>query len=130
VNVVADTFLRLARKVTPTPPTVGKKQPAAFVSNSENDVEDTLLDNYFSWTDDQEMLQCFTHLPDKECYLNLPGDLITDNPLDIENINGNQDTDNALQQQAEKYPDRFLRQRVGTVDDILCYDKPGDSPNN
>jgi hypothetical protein len=76
------------------------------------------------------MLQCFTRLPDEECYLNLPGDLITDNPLDIENIKENQDADDALQQQAEKYPDRFLRQRVSMVDNILCYVKPGDSPNN
>ena len=88
-NVVADTFSRLARKDTPTPPTVGKKQ-SVFFSDPESDVEDTPLDNYFSWTDDQEMLQCFTCLPDEECYLNLPGDLITDNPLEIENIKENQ----------------------------------------
>ncbi len=109
---------------------VGKKQPAAFISNPESNVEDTPLDNYFSWTDDQEMLQYFTHLPDEECYLNLPNDLITDNPLDIENIKENQDTDDTLQQQTEKYPDRFLRQRVVMVDNVLCYVKPGDSPNN
>ena len=108
-KVVADTFLRLARKDTPAPPAVGKKRPAAFISNPESDVEDTPLDNYFSWTDDQEMLQCFTCLPDEECYLNLPGDLVTDNPLDIENIKEKQDTDDALQHQAEKYPDRFLQ---------------------
>ena len=65
-NVVAETFLRLARKDTPMPPAVGKKRPTAFISNSESDVEDTLLDNYFSWTDDQDMLQCFTCLPDEE----------------------------------------------------------------
>jgi hypothetical protein len=44
-NFVADTFLRLARKDTPMPPAVGKKQPAAFISNPESDVEDTSLDN-------------------------------------------------------------------------------------
>jgi hypothetical protein len=53
-NVLADTFLRLAWKDTPMPPPVGKNQPAAFICNSENDVEDTPLDNYFSWTDDQK----------------------------------------------------------------------------
>jgi hypothetical protein len=46
----------------------------------------------------------------QECYLNLPDDLSTDNPLDMKNIKENQDTNNALQQQAEKYPDCFLRQ--------------------
>ncbi len=117
-NIVADTSSHLAWKDTLTPPAVGKKWPAAFISNSESDVEDTPLDNYFSWTYDQEMLQCFTRLPDEECYLNLPDDLITDNPLDMENIKENQDADNVLQQQAEKYPDCFLRRRVGMVDNI------------
>jgi hypothetical protein len=114
-NVIADTFLRLAQKDTPTPPAVGKKWPAAFTSNSKSNAEDTPLDNYISWTDDQEMLQCFTCLPDKdkECYLNLPDDLITDKLLDMENIKENQDANNVLQQQAEKYPDCFLQQRVG-----------------
>jgi hypothetical protein len=90
------------------PSVVGKKQPAAFINNSESNVEDTPLDNYFSWIDDQEMLRCFTCLPDKECYLNLPDDLITDNSLDMENIKEKQYTNNALQQHAEKYPDCFL----------------------
>jgi hypothetical protein len=76
----------------------GKKRPAAFISNPESNVEDTPLDNYFSWTDGQEILQCFTRLPDEECYLNLPGDFSTDNSLDIENIKENQDTDDAIQQ--------------------------------
>ena len=61
---------------------MGKKQPAAIISNSESDVEDTPLNNYFSWTDDKEMLKCFECLPDEECYLNLSDDLVTDKPLD------------------------------------------------
>ncbi len=111
-NVVADTFLRLARKDTPTRPAVGKKQPVAFISNSESNVEDTPLDNYFSWTDDPKMLQCFTYLPDKECYLNLPDDLITDNPLDMQNIKENQDADNALQQQAKSIQIAFCNNEL------------------
>jgi len=55
------------------------------------------------------MLECFTCLPSEECYLNLPEDLVTDNPLDMENIKDKQDTDNTLQQTATKYPDRFMR---------------------
>ena len=55
-NVVADTFSRLTQKDTPMPPVVRKKQPAAMISNSESDVEDTPLDNYFSWTDEKEIL--------------------------------------------------------------------------
>jgi hypothetical protein len=42
----------------------------------------TPLDNYFSWTDDKDMRKCFACLPDEECYLNLPDDLVTDNPLE------------------------------------------------
>ncbi len=76
------------------------------------------------------MLECFTCLPSEECYLNLPDDLVTDNPLDMENIKEKQDADNALQQHADKYSDRFLRRQIGTVDNILCYVKPGDPPNN
>jgi hypothetical protein len=108
-NVVADTFSRLTQKDTPMPPVVRKKQPAAMISNSESDVEDTPLDNYFSWTDDKEILEYFTCLPAKECYLNLPDYLVTDNPLDMKNIKEKQDAHNVLQQHAEKYSDRFLR---------------------
>jgi hypothetical protein len=129
-NVIADTLLRLAWKDTPTPPVVGKKRPTAIISKSESDVEDTPLDNYFSWTDDKETLKCFACLPDEECYLNLPDDLVTENPLDMENIKEKQEPDKVLQHHAEKYSEHFLCQRVGTVDNILCYVKPGDPPNN
>ena len=37
-------------------------------------------------TDDRELSECFQHLPAEECYLNLPEDSATDNPLDIEAI--------------------------------------------
>ena len=72
------------------------------------------------------MLECFACLPSEECYLNLPDDLVTDNPLDMENIKEKQDADHTLQQHAAKYSDCFMHRRVGTVDDILCYVKPGD----
>jgi hypothetical protein len=48
------------------------------------------------------MFECFTCLPGKECYLNLPGDMVDDNPLDMENIKEQQDTDDALLQNATK----------------------------
>ncbi len=48
------------------------------------------LDNFFLLTEDSEMLECFTCLPSEEFYLNLPDDLVTDNPLDMENIKENQ----------------------------------------
>ena len=129
-NVVADTFSRLSRSDTPTSSTVGKKHRLAAGNNTSEFDDDTPLDNFFSLTEDSEMLECITCLPSEECYLNLPDDLVTDNPLDMENIKEKQEADNALQQHAEKYSDRFLRRRIGKVDNILCYVKPGDPPNN
>jgi transposase InsO family protein len=109
---------------------VGKEHRLASENKTSDFDDETHLDNFYSLTDDSEMLQCFTCLPSEECYLNLPEDLITDNPLDMENIKEKQDADDLLQNQADKYTDRFLRRRIGTVDDILCYVKPGDPPNN
>jgi len=129
-NAVAVTSLRLSRSDTQTSPTVGKEHRLAADNNTSEFDDDTPLDNFFSLTEDSEMLKCFTCLPSSEFYRNLPHDLVTDNPLDMENIKEKQDADNALQQHTEKYSDRFLRRRVGTVDNILCYVKPGDPPNN
>jgi len=44
-----------------------------------------ILDNFFSLTEDSEIFECFTCLPSEECYLDLPDDLVTDNPLDMDN---------------------------------------------
>ena len=78
-NIVADTFSRLSWKDTPASPMVGKKQPAEHSINKD-DVNETPLDNFFSWVDNREMFECFKFLPDKECYLNLPGDMVNTNP--------------------------------------------------
>ena len=106
-NVVADTFSRLAWNDTPASPAVGKEEqhsPTSKRALLESD-EDVPLESFFSLADNCEMLQCFTCSPTEECYLNLPDDLVTDNPLDIENIKEKQDGDNALQQNAAKYSD-------------------------
>ncbi len=73
---------------------MGKKQPAFVNHNSENNNKETSLDYYFSWTDDRDILGSFAFLPDEECYLNLPDDIVEDNPLDTENIKEQQDADN------------------------------------
>ncbi len=83
-NIAADTFSWLSRKDTPAPPVVGKKQPAEHSIN-EDDVDETPLDNYFSWVEDREMFECFKCLPDKECYLNLPDNMVDTNPKISEN---------------------------------------------
>jgi hypothetical protein len=128
-NVVADTFSWLSWKDTPASPAVGKKRPVEHSINVD-DVDKTPLDNYFSWVDDREMFECFKCLPDKECYLNLPDDMVDANPLDMENIKEQQDEDDALLQHATKYADQHTRKCIGTIDDILCYIKPGDPTNN
>jgi hypothetical protein len=56
--------------------------------------------------------------------------MVDTNPLDMENIKEQQDADDALLQHATKYADRYTHKRIGTIDDILCYIKPGDPPNN
>ncbi len=48
----------------------------------------------------------------------------------MENIKKQQDADDALLQHATKYADQYMPKRIGTIDDILCYIKPGDPPNN
>ncbi len=78
------------------------------------------------------MFEWFKCLPDKECYLNLPDNMVDNNPLDMENIKGQQDADDALLQHATKHVDRYTRKCIGTIKNknILCYLKPGDPPNN
>ncbi len=75
-------------------------------------------------------MECLAHLLDKEGYLNLPPDSTIDNPLDMEMIKEQQDADNNLQCQATTYADRYVRKSVSSVDNVLCYVKPGDSPAN
>jgi hypothetical protein len=128
-NSVADTFSRLSQKDTPVSPAVGKKQPAEHSINKD-DVNETPLDNFFSWVDNREMFECFKCLSDEECYLNLPDNMIDTNLLDMENIKEQQGADDALLQHATKNADQYMRKCIGTIDDILCYIKPGDPPNN
>ncbi len=106
-----------------------QKRPAED-NIDKSDVKETPLDNYFLWTDGREMLHCFTCLPNKECHLNLPDNMIDNNPLDMENIKEQQDTNDVLLQHATKYADCYMRKCIGTVDYILCYVKPGDPLNN
>jgi len=86
---------------------VGKEHRLAADNNTSEFDDDTPLENFFSLTEDSEMLKCFTCLPSEECYLNLPDDLVTDNPLDMENIREKQDADNALQQHTESIQTAF-----------------------
>ncbi len=56
--------------------------------------------------------------------------MVDTNLLDMENIKEQQDADDALLQHATKYADWDRGKCISTIDDILCYIKPGDPPNN
>jgi hypothetical protein len=101
-----------------------------IILNEKSDVNEAPLDNYFSLTNDKGMLGCFKCLPDEECCLNLPDNMVDNNPLNMENIKEQQDADYALLQQATKYADCCTREQIGTVNNIQCYVKAGHPPNN
>jgi hypothetical protein len=66
----------------------------------------------------------------EHCYLNLPEDMVEDNPLDLDIIKEKQDEDNDLQQSLTKHPDWYSRKNINDINDILCYTKPSDNAAN
>ncbi len=84
-------------------------------------------------SDEQNKPKLLSHTYDstvEQCYLNLPKDMVEDNPLDLENIKERQDHDEKLIQSTVKYPEWFTCKTINDVDGILCYLKPGDNPAN
>ncbi len=65
-----------------------------------------------------------------EQYLNLPEDMVEDNPLDLEKIRERQDEDDNLTQSAVRHPTWYSCKTINDVEDILCYTKPGDNAAN
>ena len=63
-------------------------------------------------------------------YLNLPEDMVEENPLDLENIKEKQDKDNDLSQSLTRHPTWYSHKNVNDVNDILCYTKPGNNVAN
>ena len=57
----------------------------------------------------------------EHCYLYLPGDMVEDHPLDLENIKEKQDEDNDLSQSLLRHPTWYSRKNINDVTDILCY---------
>ncbi len=66
----------------------------------------------------------------EHCYLNLPEDMVEDNPLDLENIKERQDEDNDLSQSLMRHPTLYSRKNIKDVNDISCYTKPGNNAAN
>ncbi len=55
----------------------------------------------------------------EHCYLNLPEDMVEDNPLDLESIKEKQDEDNDLSQSFMRHP-WYSCKNINDVNDILC----------
>ncbi len=62
----------------------------------------------------------------EHCYLNLPEDMVEDNPLGLENIKEKKGEDNDLSQSLLKHPTWYNCKNINDVNNILCYTKPGD----
>ncbi len=95
---------------------------------------DPLDDTHHIWIDDItyifDCIDCFATIWDDDCYLNIPKDMDEDNPLDMDTFKEQHVLDTELQDCVKKYPDRYMTKRIGTVNDIICYVKPGDAETN
>jgi hypothetical protein len=92
--MIADTFSRLSR-TDDAPGLVGKEATVSDLA-------------YYSFFDDKAIFDCLSSLPGL-CYLNLPEDMLEDNPSVIENIKEKQDLDKELQQSATRHTDWYSR---------------------
>ena len=66
----------------------------------------------------------------EHCYLNLPEDMVEDNPFDLENIKEKQDADDKLTQSTVTHPTWYSHMTINDVEDILYYTKPGDNASS
>jgi hypothetical protein len=126
-NVIADAFSRLTRKDLPST-LVGKKAAHIVSDSELESLYLSLIDNeeilqcllnlpccFLNNEKETRQKKCMKYAADthslaysgnnhfcdsnaEHCYLNLPEDMIQDNPLDLENIKEKQDEDNDLQQ--------------------------------
>ena len=83
--------------------------------------------------DEQNKSKLSSHIYDstvEQWYLNLPEDMVEDNPLDLKSIKERQDYDEKLMQSTVKYPDWYIHKAINDVEDILCYTTPGDNSAN
>ena len=64
------------------------------------------------------------------CYLNLPEDMVENNPLNMENIKEKQDQDADLQQSATQHPEWYSGKNINSIANVLCYTRPNDDPSN
>ena len=82
--------------------------------------------------DEQNKSRLSSHIYDstvEQCYLNLPEDMVEDNPLDLENI---KDMRPWCKTQAStiKYPEWYSHKTINDVENILDHTKPDDNQAN
>jgi hypothetical protein len=135
-NVIADIFPRLLRKDVPST-LVGKKAAHVVSDSELKSLYLSLIDDeeilecflnlpcYLLNNEKEERPKKrrkysadihssahngYNHFCDsnaEHCYLNLPEDMVEDNPLDLENIKEKQDEDNDVQQSLTKHPNWY-----------------------
>ncbi len=64
------------------------------------------------------------------CFLNLPENMIENNPLNLETIKEKQDQDADLQQSATRHPEWYSRKDINSIANVICYTRPNDNPSN
>jgi hypothetical protein len=155
-NVIADTFSRLLHKDVPST-LVGKKATHIVSNSELESLYSSLTDDkeilqcFFnlpccSFNKAKEKRQkkhrkCSAVIPSsasdgnnhfcdsyaEDCYLNLPDDMVENNPSNLGNIKEKQDEDNDLHQSLTKHPTWYRHKNINDVNNILCYTKPGDN---
>jgi hypothetical protein len=158
-NVIADTFSKLLRKDVPST-LVGKKAAHVVSDSESKSLFLSLIDDKEILQCFLNLLCCYlnkekekrpkkrmkcsadthslayngnNHFCDSNTehfYLNLPKDMVEDNPLDLDNIKEKQDEDNDLQQSLTKHPTWYSRKHINDINNILCYTKPDDNAAN
>ena len=72
---------------------------------------------YYSFVDDEAMLDCF---------LNLPDTVVPENPLNFEWLREQQQNDEELQGLLQRLPQQYFMKTLTRGVDLVCYVKPGD----
>jgi hypothetical protein len=93
-----------------------KPQPSNHQSTETDDLDDPLF-NYFSMVDDDDLIDCFVHLPDSAG---------VEFNLDCNTIAQAQNRDAKLQQLVARYPQKYVRNLLAPNTHVNCYIKePG-----
>ena len=74
---------------------------------------------FHSLIDESKLAECFSALPEKECYLNIPNTSTVDSPLDIQTIHENKKEDTELLACKDKHSEYHFEKQIGEFP-IIC----------